>query len=259
MHVVALSRGVLTDTLKVKRSAGLLTGVPCFGGRAAFNASRKPGKHESCVAISRRGLAGAEFEEGTQQWTWRGRRNARDIFIKYVRRFKFWFPERTCHLEHLVCSGPTFPGRHSSLLKMDMHYICDLEWTPPWYFKIYIWHLSRHLFKHLFWRFSHIYSSIYSDIYFEIYLAFSDILSVTCFGNPSDIYHLANTLPFYLVYILAFRLTFLLDMLSDILSGIRFNIYYNLSFLHLTFYLACIAALSSTHILTFYLPLFPAF
>ena len=41
------------------------------------------------------------FEEDLQRWVFRGRRSTRDMFIRDVRRWGRWFPERSCILEHL--------------------------------------------------------------------------------------------------------------------------------------------------------------
>ena len=43
------------------------------------------------------------FEEDLQRCIFRGRRSARDMFIRAVRRSGRWFPERGCTLEHQIC------------------------------------------------------------------------------------------------------------------------------------------------------------
>ena len=67
------------------------------------------------------------FEEDLQRCIFRGRRSARDIFIRAVRRSGRWFPEKGCSLEHQIfrfaemilrdrCSTSyVFRGRRSSL------------------------------------------------------------------------------------------------------------------------------------------------
>ena len=71
------------------------------------------------------------FEEDLQRCIFRGRRSARDMFIRAVRRSGRWFPEKGCILEHQIfrfaemilrdrCStsydlASFFPGRRSSL------------------------------------------------------------------------------------------------------------------------------------------------
>ena len=42
------------------------------------------------------------FDEDLQRWISRGRRNARDMFIRAVMRSGHWFPERGCILEHQI-------------------------------------------------------------------------------------------------------------------------------------------------------------
>ena len=42
------------------------------------------------------------FEEDLQRCMSPGRRNTRDTCIRYVRRSKRWFPERSCNLEHQI-------------------------------------------------------------------------------------------------------------------------------------------------------------
>ena len=42
------------------------------------------------------------FEEDLQRFIFRGRRSARDMFIRAVRRSGRWFPERGCILEHQI-------------------------------------------------------------------------------------------------------------------------------------------------------------
>ena len=43
------------------------------------------------------------FEEDLQRSIFRGRRSARDMFIRAVRRSGRWFPEKGCILEHQIC------------------------------------------------------------------------------------------------------------------------------------------------------------
>ena len=43
------------------------------------------------------------FEEDLQRCTFRGRCSTRDMFIRDVRRWGRWFPERGCFLEHQIC------------------------------------------------------------------------------------------------------------------------------------------------------------
>ena len=73
----------------------------------------------------------AAFEEDLRIYIFRGRRSARDMFIRDVRRWGRWFPERGCILEHQIfrfgkmilrdrCStsyglASLLPGRRSTL------------------------------------------------------------------------------------------------------------------------------------------------
>ena len=55
-----------------------------------------------CSMSKNNGKRGA-FEEDLQRCIFRGRRSARDMFLRAVRRSGRWFPERDCILEHQIC------------------------------------------------------------------------------------------------------------------------------------------------------------
>ena len=48
-------------------------------------------------------MAGGTFEEDLQRCIFCGRRSAKDMFMRDVRRAGRWFPERGCILEHQIC------------------------------------------------------------------------------------------------------------------------------------------------------------
>ena len=56
-----------------------------------------------CSISKNDGRRGA-FEEDLQRYIFRGRRGTRDMFIRDVRRWGRWFPERGCILEHQIFS-----------------------------------------------------------------------------------------------------------------------------------------------------------
>ena len=54
-------------------------------------------------SISKKDGRRGTFEEDLQRCILRGRRSAKDMFIRDVRRSGHWFPERGCILEHQIC------------------------------------------------------------------------------------------------------------------------------------------------------------
>ena len=81
---------MLGPLLEVQMSAGARDYAPC----------QKRAKREGFVAFPKT-MAGVAFEEDLQRCIFRGRRS-RDMFIRAVRRWGRWFPERGCILEHQI-------------------------------------------------------------------------------------------------------------------------------------------------------------
>ena len=104
----------------------------------------------------------AAFKEDLQRYIFRGRRSARDMFIRDVRRWGRWFPERGCILEHQIfslgkmilrdrCStsydlASLFPGRRNTLDRWSGK-IAKRTGTRPsaLHSTFYVWKKSRRI------------------------------------------------------------------------------------------------------------------
>ena len=73
----------------------------CVEGARDCAPCQKWAKRGGFVAFQKNDCRRGTFEEDLQRWVFRGRRSTRDMFIRDVRRWGRWFPERSCILEHL--------------------------------------------------------------------------------------------------------------------------------------------------------------
>ena len=73
------------------------------GRRKGFCTLPKVSKTWGFCSISKNDRRRGIFEEDLQRCIFRGRRSARDMFIRAVRRSGRWFPGRGCILEHQIC------------------------------------------------------------------------------------------------------------------------------------------------------------
>ena len=80
------------------------------------------------------------FEEDLQRCIFRGRRTARDMFIRAVRRSGRWFPERGCILEHQIC-------RFAKMILRDR---CSTSYDQASLFRIFSW--QAQYFKQVDWK-----------------------------------------------------------------------------------------------------------
>ena len=80
-------------TFRLFRVAGSRDCAPC----------QKWGKTWGFCSISKNDGRRGTFEEDLQRCTFRGKHCTRDMFIRAVRRWGRWFPERGCILEHQIC------------------------------------------------------------------------------------------------------------------------------------------------------------
>ena len=73
------------------------------GRRKGLCTLSKVSKTWGYCSISKNDGKRGTFEEDLQRCIFRGRRSTRDMFIRDVRRWGRWFPERGCILEHQIC------------------------------------------------------------------------------------------------------------------------------------------------------------
>ena len=74
----------------------------CVAGTGDSAPCQKWAKREGFVRMSKTYGRHGTFEEDLQRCIFRGRRSTRDMFIRAVRRFRRWFPERGCIFEHQI-------------------------------------------------------------------------------------------------------------------------------------------------------------
>ena len=87
------------------------------------------------------------FEEDLQRCFFPGRRSARDMSIRAVRRSGRWFPEKGCILEHQICRydlASLFRGRHSTLDRWSGK-IAQRIGTRPSALHFHFWRKSRRI------------------------------------------------------------------------------------------------------------------
>ena len=84
--------GALLDVQMCFRVAGARDCAPC----------QKWAKREGFVAFPKNDGRRGTFEEDLQRCIFRGRCSTRDMFIRAVRSWGRWFPERDCILEHQI-------------------------------------------------------------------------------------------------------------------------------------------------------------
>ena len=87
----------------VRATFGLWSAVS-RGRRKGLRTVFKVRKTWRFCSISKNDGRRGTFEEDLQRCIFRGRRSTRDMFIRDVRRFGRWFPERGCILEHQIFS-----------------------------------------------------------------------------------------------------------------------------------------------------------
>ena len=138
--------------------------------------SKKRGFCSSFKSIGRRGT----FEEDLQRCISHGRRGARDMFTRDVRRSGRWFPEKGCIFEHQIF-------RFAKMILRDR---CNTSYDPASLF-----HGRRSAFRQMEWknRKTHWYAAVSS--------AFLEEVSQNCFAfdvvNLKNWGYLAQFLPFW--------------------------------------------------------------
>ena len=75
----------------------------CLAGARDCAPSQEWAKRAGFVAVPKNDGRRRTFGEGLANCISRGKRSARDMFIRDVRRSGRWFPERGCILEHQIC------------------------------------------------------------------------------------------------------------------------------------------------------------
>ena len=105
------------------------SGVVSRGRRKGLRILSKVGKTCGYCSISKNNGRRGTFEQDLQRCIFRGKRSARDMFIRAVRRSGRWFPERGCILE-----SERFIVRHHdhNWDKHTLPYVWPSNWGGTW-------------------------------------------------------------------------------------------------------------------------------
>ena len=119
------AKHIIYKTPHVRATCGRWS-VVLRGRRKGLCTLSKVSKAWGFSSISKNdGGRGTFEEEDLERWISRGRRSARDMFIRAVRRSGRWFPERGCILEHQIFR----------FAEMILHDRCSTSYDLAWFFR----------------------------------------------------------------------------------------------------------------------------